>query len=131
MAQANVFEQGIDRFQSTIKDFDREVQRARREIGKRRRGIEKELKSRRQTLERRAEKQIRKLRSELRRYPAFKRAEAIQSDTRKRVEEGIGQIVDLIPVASRNEVETLERKIARLSRRVRELEKSNGVAESA
>ena len=131
MAQASVFEQGLDRFQATIKDLDREVQRARRELGRRRRGIEKELRSRRQTLERRAEKQIRRLRTELRRYPAYKRAEAFQSDARKRVEGGIDQIMDLIPVASKNEVETLERKIARLSRRVRELEKSNGVAESA
>jgi polyhydroxyalkanoate synthesis regulator phasin len=39
-------------------------------------------------------------------------------------------VLSSIPVASKSDVEGLEKRIARLTRRVRDLEKTNGVAES-
>jgi ABC-type transporter Mla subunit MlaD len=131
MAQASVFDQGIDRVQSTLKDLDREMQRVRRELSKRRRSLTRDLRSRRQSLERRAERQLRRLRTELRRNPAYKRAEALQADARRRVERQVDQLLGAFPLASKNEIESLERKVTRLTRRVRELEKTNGIAESA
>lgn len=130
MAQTNVFEQGFDRFQATVRDMDRHVQRVRRELGKRRRSLERELKRRRTDLEKRAVRRIRQLRSELRRNPAYRRAESLQAETRERIEHQIESVLSSIPVASKSEVEGLEKRVARLTRRVRELEKTNGVAES-
>jgi polyhydroxyalkanoate synthesis regulator phasin len=130
MAQANVFEQGFDRFQATFRDVDRQVQRVRRELGKRRRTIERDLKRRRTDLEKRATRQLRRMRSELRRNSTYRRAETLQAETRERIEQQIDQVFSSIPVASKSDVEGLEKRIARLTRRVRDLEKTNGVAES-
>ena len=130
MAQANVFEQGFDRFQATVRDVDRQVQRVRRELGKRRRSLERELKRRRTDLEKRATRQLRRLRTELRRNATFRRAETLQAETRERIEQQIDQVLSSIPVASKSDVEGLEKRIARLTRRVRDLEKTNGIAES-
>jgi hypothetical protein len=127
MATPSVFEQGFDRFQTTMKDIDREVQRVRRELGRRRRTIEKGLRTRRHDIERRAERQIRRLRTELRRFPVYKRAESLQSDVRSRVERQIDQILAAFPLASRGDVESLDRKVARLQKRVNALE--NGEVE--
>ena len=127
MAQPSVFEQGFDRFQTTMKDLDREVQRVRRELGRRRRTIEKGLRTRRVDIERRAERQIRKLRTELRRLPVYKRDETLQSDVRSRVERQIDQILAAFPLAYRGDVESLDRKVARLQKRVNALE--NGESE--
>jgi polyhydroxyalkanoate synthesis regulator phasin len=130
MAQTSVFEQGIDRFQETFKDVDRQVQRVRRELARRRRSLEREIQKRRADLEKLAGRQVRRLRTELRRSPAFRRAESLQAGARQRLERQIDQVRSAIPVASRGDVESLERKIAGLTRRVRQLEKSNGIAES-
>ncbi|MEN8181740.1 MAG: hypothetical protein ABFS46_04295 [Myxococcota bacterium] len=129
MAQANVFEQGFDRFQETVKDVDKQVQRVRRELVKRRRTVEKELRRRRTDIEKRATRRIRQLRSELRRNSTFRRAETLQAETRERIEQQIDQVLSRVPVASKSDVEGLEKRIARLTRRVRDLEKTNGVAE--
>ncbi len=130
MAQANVIEQGFDRFQATFRDVDRQVQRVRRELGKRRRTIERGLKRRRTDLEKRATRQLRRVRSELRRNSTYRRAETLQAETRERIDRQIDQVLSSIPVASKSEVEGLEKRIARLTRRVRDLEKTNGVAEA-
>jgi polyhydroxyalkanoate synthesis regulator phasin len=130
MAQANVFEQGFDRFQSTFRDVDRQVQKVRRELGKRRRTVERELKRRRTDIEKRATRQLRRVRSELRRNATFRRAETLQAETRERIEQQLDQVLSSIPVASKSDVEGLEKRIARLTRRVRDLEKTNGVAEA-
>ena len=130
MAQANVLEQGFDRFQATFRDVDRQVQRVRRELGKRRRTIERGLKRRRTDLEKRATRQLRRVRSELRRNSTYRRAETLQAETRERIDRQIDQVLSSIPVASKSEVEGLEKRIARLTRRVRDLEKTNGVAEA-
>ncbi len=127
MAQPSVFEQGFDRFQTTMKDIDREVQRVRRELVRRRRTIERELRTRRLDIERRAERQIRRFRTELRRFPVYKRAEALQSDVRSRVEQQIDQILSAFPLASKSEMESIDRKVARLQKRVNALE--NGEAD--
>ena len=130
MAQANVLEQGFDRFQATFRDVDRQVQRVRRELGKRRRTIERGLKRRRTDLEKRATRQLRRVHSELRRNSTYRRAETLQAETRERIDRQIDQVLSSIPVASKSEVEGLEKRIARLTRRVRDLEKTNGVAEA-
>jgi hypothetical protein len=130
MAQASVFEQGLDRFQETVKDLDHEVQKVRKQLVKRRRSLEKELRTRRQRLERRAERQVRRIRTELRRNSAYRRVEDFQADARKRIGDQIDQVFSAIPIASRGDIASLDRKVARLTRRVRELEKTNGSSEA-
>ena len=119
MAEANFIQDGIDRVQSAFQSLDKEYRRLQKQADRRRKDFEK-----------RAEKQLKRFSSELRKSPLVKRAEGV----RARVDEGRGgaqqvlaerldSLLGTLQIATRTEVEKLDRKLALLNKKVRELEK--------
>ena len=118
MAEASFIREGVGRVQSALKSLDKEYRRVQKQADVRLRRVEK-----------RAERQIKRLRSGLLRSPLAKRAE----DVRRRVEEARSEaqsvfegrleaMLGTLKIATRTEIEKLDRKVALLNRKLHELE---------
>ena len=119
MAQANLIQDGIDRVQSAFQSLDKEYRRLQKTADKRRKEFEK-----------RAEKQLRRFQSELRKSPIVKRAEGVRAkvdeargEARQKLTDRLESVLGAMQIATRTEIEKLDRKLALLNKKVRELEK--------
>jgi hypothetical protein len=120
MAEATFIQEGVGRVQSALKTLDREYRRIQKQADVRLRKVEK-----------RAQRQIKRLQGGLLRSPLAKRAE----DVRKRVEEArsdaqavfedrLEAMLGTLKIATRTEIEKLERKVALINTKLHELERA-------
>jgi hypothetical protein len=71
----------------------------------------------------RIDKSVKQVQTELRKLPALKRAEEFRSGIEKRVDQGVDRVYTSLKLARLDEVKKLERKIAQLNKKLRDLEK--------
>jgi len=117
MAQANIIQDGLDRFETVVKSVERDFRR-----------LQKQADRRRKELEKRAGRQVKRLQTELRNNPLLRRADTLRADAGRVVEERVESLLGTLRIASHAEVERLERKVGQLSRKVRQLERGDGAA---
>ena len=110
---------GVDRFQAAFQSIDEEVQR-----------LQKQFRSRRKTLEKRTQKQLDRFFGELRKNSLVKRADALRADAAKRIENGVGSVLGIFQIASKSDLDRIERRLSQLNRKLREIEKTRGSAAS-
>ncbi len=134
--EASIVQDGIDRFRDAFGNIEDEFERVQKRIRIRRRKLEKSVQSSRKDFGKRVEsgrkdfeKRTRKLRTEVRKNPTFKRLDDIRKDATKRYEEGVETLLNTLQVASKGDVQRIDRKISQLSKKLKEMErakKANG-----
>ena len=112
MAEANFIEEGMDRIENAFRSIERDFKR-----------LQKRADRRRRQFERQAEKRVKQFQSDIRKNSVVKRAEDLRSDAVKAVEEQVDTLLANLRIATHAEVHKLERKVAQLNKKVRELEK--------
>ena len=111
MAEANLIQEGIDRVESAFGNLEKEYKRLQKRAEKRRKDFEK-----------RAEKEFKRVRTEIRKNPVVKRAETLRNETRKSVQGQVDQLLGGLRIATRADVQKLDRKITQLNKKLRELQ---------
>ena len=135
MAQANIVQESIDRFQEAFESIDREVEKLQKNLRSRGKELEKELESRRKGLEKRwneGRKEFEKraqeggelLRTELSKSETYRRADEIRKDVNKFLAKGLEEVLGAVGLASKSDLTKLNRRLNQLSKKVRELERS-------
>jgi hypothetical protein len=124
---ANIVQEGVDRVRAAFGSLEDEFGRVQRRLRARRRDLEKQLRSGRKDLE----KRTRKLRTEVLGSPAVKRLETLRKDVQAQVEGGVDTFLRVLQIASRSDVERLDKKLSQISRKLREIEEARGVREAA
>ena len=117
------------RINEAVQFFDDEFQRVQKELSTRRKSLEKEFASKRKTVEKRTRKELKRIQSELKKNPIVKRADAVRKDVTKQVETRVDSILGLMQVASRSDVQRINKKLTTLNRRLKAIEdlrKTNG-----
>lgn len=119
MAQSqSIVDQGVDRVQDTLKSVDKEFQKLQRQMKTRRRTLERRLESRRKSLEKGAQKQIKAIRKN----DLVKRVETFGNDVQSQIESGVESILAAFQIASKADIERVDRKLNRISKKLKELE---------
>ncbi len=127
--QANFVQDGMDRVNAAFESIQEEAERLQKQLNTRRKSFEKQLNSSRRTIEKRARKQVNQLRSEVRRNGWVKQAQARQKDAEKRFRSGVDTFLGTFQIASKSDLERIDRKLGQLSRKLKDLEtrkKANG-----
>ena len=124
--QANVVQDGVDQIRQAVRRADREFKKIQKQVDARRRRLAKEVTARRHTIEKRAQKELERLQKQIQRQPLVKRAEALRADAQERLGRGVSSILDALPIATRSEVERIDRKVSALGRKLKEMEKTHG-----
>ena len=129
--QVNIVQEGVDRFNAAFERIDDERLRLQKQLQSRRKSFEKQITSGRRDFEKRTRKQVKRLRTELRRYPVVKRVERLQADARRQIETGVDRFLGTFQIASKSDLDRIDRKLDRISRKLKDFEqprRSNGEA---
>ena len=141
---ASVVQEGFERVSEAYRSLDERVQRLQRDLrarrklwekqwGSGRRNLEKQVQSGRRSLERRTRKQW----NELKRSELVKRAQSLQRDANERLESTLSGVLGLFQIASKSDLDRIDRRLGQISRKLRDLEgtrrprRSNGSAATA
>ena len=122
--QSTLLEDGFDRIQAAFRSVEDEVQKA-----------QKRFESRSEKFSTDANKRIKRFQKELRKYPAVKQAETFQKDlgeqfqarskqVEKQIENGVATVLGTLQIASRGEINKLDKKLNRINRRLKALDKA-------
>jgi hypothetical protein len=119
--QASLVQDGVDRFREAFESLD--LQRMQKQIQARRKAFEKQIASGRRQWEKRTRKQVKRFRTELRRNTLLKRAQELQKDAMHQLESGVDGLLTTLRIASKGDVDRLDRRLGQISRKLKDLER--------
>jgi len=138
--QVNIVEEQSNRVSDAYHSFDEGFQKLQKDLRDRRKTFEKQISSGRKNLERQInasrkdiKKRTRQQVNELRKNPVVERAISVSEDATKMIEKQIegrvSSVLGFFNIATRSDVERLERKIAQITRKLKlgeRAKKANG-----
>jgi len=118
MAQStSLVQDGLDRVRSVVKSVDKEFQR-----------VQKRVTAQRKQIEKRTTRQVGKTLAQIRELPLVQRAESLRSEATQRLEASVEGVLAALQIASKGDLEKIDRKLSQLTRKLREIEKSGPTA---
>ena len=131
--QTSLVRESIERVSSAFERIPDELQRVQREIQRRRRSLERQLagsrrdfEKRTRDLEKRTRRQVQRLRSEIGRVPLGRRVTELRSGAEKAIERGVDAFLGVLQIASRSDLERIDKKLGQMSRKLKEMERTRG-----
>jgi hypothetical protein len=112
------------RINEAVQFVDDEFQRIQKELSVRRKSIGKEFETKKKTVEKRTRKELKKIQKELKKSPIVKRADEVRKDVAKQVETRLDSILGLMQVASRSDMQRINKKLTTLNRRLKAIEEN-------
>ena len=129
--QASVVQDGVEQVREAVRRVDQQFRRIQKQVESRRRRLAKEVTSRRRLIEKRAQRELARLQKQIQKQPLVKRAEALRAGATEQIERGLTTILDVLPIATKSEIERIDRKVSALGRKLKEMEKGQaGSAEA-
>jgi predicted nucleic acid-binding Zn-ribbon protein len=107
---------GFDRFNEALRNLDEEIQEFRHRVDRNRKRLEREVR-----------KRADKVRTELRKSDVFKRADKLRKDVEDQIDRGRSQVYGVFGIASKSDVDRLNRKLNQLSRKLSDITKESAV----
>lgn len=129
--QASVVQEGVEQIREVVRRADREFKRLQKQVETRRRRLAKEVTTRRRGIEKRAQRELERLQKQIQRQPLVKRAEALRADATQRIERSVSSLLEVFPLATKSEIERIDRKVSALGRKLKEIEKTKSESSSA
>jgi len=125
----------VHRLEQELGSIQQQLRSQGRDLEKRLERGRRELASRRQKLESRGRKQLKSLLADARRSAAYKRARSLTRDAEKRLgsirkdaskqlESGVETVLSSIQIATKSDVQRIDRRLRTLNRKLDELEKA-------
>jgi hypothetical protein len=111
-AHANAF----DRFNDALRGLDDQLQELRERFDERRDSIRSEIR-----------KQTDRIETQLRKSALYRRAEEVGKDLVDQVDQARSQLYDVIGVASKSEVDKINKKLSAISKKLNDLAKDQAV----
>ena len=136
--QTNFVREGFERVSSAFERIPDELQRVQREIQKRRKTFERQLAGSRRDLgkrtrelEKRTRRQVERVRAEIRRLPLAKRVDRLRTETEKALERGMDAFLGVLQIASKSDLDRIDKKLGQMSRKLKEMERTRGNGHAA
>ncbi len=116
--QARVVQDSVDRAREVVRSLDKEFRK-----------LQKRVDTQRRVLEREASKRLIRFVKDVRENPVIKRAEALQKDASRQVERGVENVLGAFQIASKSDLQRIDRKLNQINRKLKEIETSQGLTE--
>jgi len=130
MAQrsTNLVQDGFQRVRTAAETLDRGFQRLQKRFDSQRKTLEKQLGSRRKALTKRTQAQVEQIVALVRDNALIQRAESLREDATRQLETRVGTLLGALSIASKGDLEKIDRKLSQISRKLRDLEKHDATA---
>ena len=122
MAEASFVQDGVDRVREAVDSIDGEFQRVQKRIQAQRKAFEKRVVRQRTEIEKRTRKEVKRIQTEIRKNPVMKRAQSIADDATRQVEQGVERFLGTFQIASKSDVQRIDRKLTQLKKQLKVLE---------
>jgi len=122
--QASIVQDSVDRVREAVSSLESDFEKVQKRA-------EKQFRVRRKSLEKRAEKQVGRLRSEFKKNPIIKRAQNAVDGATKQMEKNVDSLLDALNLASQRDLQRVNRKLNKISKKLRALEKSSTAPDEA
>ena len=103
---------GFDRFNEALRNLDDQVQDLRERFDDQRRQVEDEIQKRRERLE-----------TQIKKSPLYKRVDRVRKDIEEQVSETRSQILDAFGIATKSDLDKLNRKLNVIQKKLNEIGK--------
>jgi hypothetical protein len=122
--QASIVQDSVDRVREALSSHESDFEKVQKRA-------EKKFRARRKSLEKRTEKQVSRLRNEFKKNPYVKRAQNAVDDVTKQIEKNLDSLLEALNVASQRDLRLINRKLSKINKKLRELEKSSTATKEA
>ncbi len=129
MGEENLADEERDRVNEAIESIGEQLQRAQKRFVDQTQNLEKQFQSGRREVERQTRQRVGKLRADLIRNPTVQRVGAAVIGARNQLETRVENVLGTFQIASKGDVERLDKKLSQISKKLKDLEKmrrSNG-----
>lgn len=122
--QATSFvQESKERLHSARERIDGEFERIQKQLRTRSERIERQFNRKRKSFERQTRKQVKQLEREWRKNPLVKRFDRLQADATKQIESALASVLGALGIASTRDVRQVDRKIARINKKLKDMER--------
>ncbi len=132
--QASFVDEGRERLSAARDRIDDEIQRVQEELNGRRKRLEKQFAKNRKSVEKQARKQVKQIQRDLRKSPVVKGLEKWRGRAESQFGEAVESLLATFQIASRDDLNRIDRKLGRISKRLAQMERqrtTNGSGTSA
>jgi hypothetical protein len=129
MAQRSTLVQdGLQRVRTAAESLDHRFRLLQKRLDAQRKSFEKRIESQRKTIERRTQRQVERLLARLRESKLAHRAETLRVDAAQRLETGASALLGALQIASKGDLDRIDRKLSQLTRKLKDIEKNGAAA---
>jgi Ser-tRNA(Ala) deacylase AlaX len=129
MAQrATLVQEGLQRVRTAAEILDHRFRRLQKRLDAERKSFEKRIESQRKAIERRTQRQLERLLARLRESKLAHRAETLREDAAQRLETGASALLGALQIASKGDLDRIDRKLSQLTRKLKDIEKNGAAA---
>ena len=118
--EVNFVQDGINRFGDAYRSVDEGVKHLQSRLEAGRKTVEREIDTRRKLFEEQTRDQIEQIQS----HAVVQRVLSIKSDTTRQLETSIQSLLDLFDIASKSDIQRVDKKLKQLNRKLRDLEQA-------
>lgn len=118
------FQAAVDRIEKEFGSLQKQLRSQGRTLEKRIEKGRREIASRGRRIETRGRKQVKSLLSDVRKTDAYKRARSLRKDAEKRLESGVESVLATLQIASKSDLQRIDRKLRKLNKKLDEIEKA-------
>lgn len=132
--QTSIVDEGRERLNAARDRIDEEIQRVQQDLNGRRKRLEKQFAKNRKSFEKQTRKQVRELQRDLRKNSVVKGLEKWRGQAESQFGEAVERVLGTFRLASRDDLGRVERKLARINKRLTQIERdqaSRGTSGSA
>jgi len=129
MAQRSTLVQdGLQRVRTAAESLDHRFRVLQKRFDAQRKSFEKRFESQRKAIERRTQRELERLLSRLRETKLAHRAETLREEATQRLETGASTLLGALQIASKGDLDRIDRKLSQLSRKLKDIEKNGAAA---
>ena len=121
--QTSIVDEGRERLNAARDRIDEEIQRVQQDLNGRRKRLEKQFAKNRKSFEKQTRKQVRELQRDLRKNSVVKGLEKWRGQAESQIGETVERVLGTIGLASRDDLGRVERKLARINKRLTQIER--------
>jgi hypothetical protein len=113
---------------SAAESLDQGFRRFQKRFDLQRKNLEKSLEHQRKVIERRTQRQLERLLARVRESKLAHRAETLREDAAQRLETGASALLGALQIASKGDLDRIDRKLSQLTRKLKDIEKNGATA---
>ena len=126
--RSSLVQEGLHRVRSAAESLDQGFRRFQKRFDLQRKNLEKSLEHQRKTIERRTQRQLERLLARVRESRLAHRAETLRDDAAQRFETGASALLGALQIASKGDLDRIDRKLSQLTRKLKDIEKNGATA---